>query len=74
MSFRDIISNAVLKKRPNLNPSSVKTYTSILFNLHKKLNPVGDDLKVFDDDNKILDHLKEKSPQTRKTVYRHFLF
>ena len=68
MSFRDIISNAVLKKRPNLNPSSVKTYTSILFNLHKKLNPDGDDLKVFDDDNKILDNLKEKSPQTRKTV------
>lgn len=67
-SFRKDLEEEVKKKRPNLNPSSVKTYTSILFNLHKKLNPDGDDLKVFDDDNKILDHLKEKSPQTRKTV------
>ena len=68
MTFREIISAAVEKERPQLNPSSVKTYTSILFNLSKKLEPDNEDIKFFDDDQKILEHLKEKPPTTRKTV------
>ena len=68
MTFRENISAAVEKQRPNLNPSSVKTYTSILFNLHKKLDPGNDDIKFFDNDEKIIDSLKDKTPQTRKTV------
>ena len=68
MTFRQKLEEEIKKQRPHLNPSSVKTYTSILFNLHKKLEPENDDMKFFDDDKKILDNLKEKSPQTRKTV------
>ena len=68
MTFRENITAAVEKQRPHLNPSSVKTYTSILFNLRKKLEPDNDDIKFFDNDEKIIDSLKEKTPQTRKTV------
>ena len=68
MTFRETLEEEIKKQRPHLNPSSVKTYTSILFNLHKKLDSDNDDMKFFDDDKKILDNLKEKSPQTRKTV------
>ena len=68
MTFRENIEKEVKEKRPNLSSSSLKTYVSILFNLHKKLDPEGDDIKFFDDDEKILENLKEKSPSTRKTV------
>ena len=68
MTFRENISAAVEKQRPHLNPSSVKTYTSILFNLSKRLDPDNDDMKFFDDDAKIIESLKDKTPQTRKTV------
>jgi hypothetical protein len=67
-SFRDLIAEHLKKNRPNLSDSSLKTYVSILFNLHKKLNPEGEDIKFFDDNEKILEHLKEKTPSTRKTV------
>ena len=68
MTFRETIEHTVKEKRPNLSASSLKTYVSILFNLHKKLNADGDDMKFFEDDEKILDDLKEKPPSTRKTV------
>ena len=68
MTFREIIENKIKEKRPNLNPSSLKTYVSILFNLNKKLNPDNETLDWFNDDVKILEFLKEKTPQTRKTV------
>ena len=68
MTFRETLEAEIKKQRPNLNPSSVKTYTSILFNLHKKLDPDNDDIKFFDNDEKIIDSLKDKTPQTRKTV------
>ena len=68
MTFRENIEDEIKEKRPKLNPSSLKTYISILFNLHKKFNPDDENIKWFDDDVKILDHLKEKSPQTRKTI------
>ena len=45
MTFRENITAAVEKQRPHLNPSSVKTYTSIFFNLHKKLEPENEDIK-----------------------------
>jgi hypothetical protein len=68
MSFRDEIAEKIKEKRPNLSASSLKTYVSILFNLHKKLDPDNNDLKFFDEDDKIIDLLKEKEPQTRKTT------
>jgi hypothetical protein len=67
-NFRENIETELKEKRPNLNPSSLKTYVSILFNLNKKLNPDNETLDWFNEDVQILEHLKEKSPQTRKTV------
>ena len=74
MTFRETLEAEIKKQRPNLNPSSVKTYTSILFNLHKKLEPENEDIKFFDNDEKIIDSLKEKTPQIRKTVLAAYLF
>ena len=68
MTFRENIEDEIKQKRPNLNPSSLKTYISILFNLHKKLADNNESIEWFDDDKKILEHLEDKTPQTRKTV------
>ena len=67
-TFREKIHDAIKERRPQLSASSLKTYVSILFNLHKKLEPDGDDLKFFGEDHKILESLKDKPPQTRKTI------
>ena len=67
-NFREIIENEIKNKRPKLNASSLKTYVSILFNLHKNLESNADTLDWFNDDKKILDHLESKAPQTRQTV------
>ena len=66
MSFRDEIAEKLKEQRPNLSASSLKTYVSILYNLKKKLDG-EDNLKFFDEDEQILDFLKDKEPQTRKT-------
>jgi len=68
MTFREIVESELKHRRPNLNASSLKTYVSILFNLHKKLEATDENLEWFNDDNTILEYLKEKTPQTRKTV------
>lgn len=67
-TFREIIQKEVEAKRPNLSPTSVKTYVSILFNLHKKLEPDEESLKIFDNDKKVLDFLNSKPAVTRKTI------
>ena len=66
-NFRDVLKTEILKKRPNLTASSVKTYVSILFNIDKKLNPENTDISFFDDHDKILKLLADKPPQSRKT-------
>ena len=68
MSFRETVETELKHRRPNLNASSLKTYVSILFNLHKKLEATDESLEWFNDDTKILEYLKEKTPQTRKTI------
>ena len=68
MSFRKTITEEIENKRKGLGQSSVKTYTSILFNLFKKLDGKEEDLKFFDNDKPILEFLKDKTPQTRKTI------
>ena len=60
MTFREIIEDEIKQKRPHLNPSSLKTYVSILFNLHKKLAPDDESIEWFDGDEKILKYLEEK--------------
>lgn len=70
MSFREQIKEEIEKRR-KLNPNSVKTYVSILFNLHKSLATDDDEkenLKWFNDEKVILEHLKERSPKVRKTI------
>ena len=69
MEFRELIKNEIKKNRPKLTDSSVKTYISILANLHKKMDSKDDTITYFDKDHKeILEHLKEMKPQTRKSV------
>ena len=60
----------ILKKRPNISNSSLKTYESILRNLYYKIFGKADepDLSKFEDSNKIIKFLKELEPRKRKTV------
>jgi len=63
------ISSAIEKARPNLSASSVKTYTSILSSLYKKVFGTEEpDLHRFNDAKAILEHLKDKEPARRKTI------
>ena len=45
--FRDIIASSILANRPQLSASSLKTYVSILFNLHKHLKQDHSNLAWF---------------------------
>lgn len=65
------LSEQLISARPSLSASSVKTYTSILRSLHKKV--YGKDvemvMKDFEDTDKILNHLEGSSePSRRKSV------
>ena len=64
------IKDAILKNRPKLSESSVRTYVSILKNLYKAVFPDNKDIDVnkFDEDSKIIDHLKSQPPNKRKTI------
>jgi hypothetical protein len=64
------LTDFIKSKRNSLSASSLKTYTSILKNLYKKV--FGDDEKIdekkFDDTDKIIEYLKDYSPNKRKTI------
>jgi site-specific recombinase XerD len=61
------ITEALKFNRQNLSASSLKTYSSVLRNLQKNMN--GDGIQWFSDsDTDILDYLKDKTPQTKKTT------
>ena len=63
------IASAIEKARPNLSASSVRTYTSILSSLYKKVFGTEEpDLNRFNDAKTILAHLKDKEPARRKTI------
>ena len=69
MRFREKIIDAIISNRPKLGDSSVKTYVSILSNLHKNLKSSDEDIKWFNEKKEeIMDFLKEKPSQTRKSV------
>lgn len=55
-------------KRPTLSDGSLKTYTSILRSLHKKIWGGNIDVKNFDDSKKVLEFLKEMPANKRKTL------
>jgi site-specific recombinase XerD len=61
------ITEAIQKNRPNLSASSLKTYSSVLRNLQKNMK--GEGLEWFsNNDRDILEYLKDKTPQTKKTT------
>jgi len=67
--FRKSINEKIRHNRPHLGASSIKTYVSILSNLHKNLKANNDDLDWFDKEEKeIMNFLAEKPSQTRKSV------
>ena len=63
------LSEVLKKKRPELSASSIKTYSSILRSLHKKVFGNTDiDIDDFDKTEKIIDHLKDVPSNKRKTI------
>lgn len=63
------LKKEIQEKRPALSQSSIVTYNSILRNLHRKVFGDGDiQLENFKETEKILDHLKELTPNKRKTI------
>jgi len=63
------IADAIKSARPSLSQSSVKTYTSVLTSLHKKVFGSGEiHLKDFDQDERIIHFLKSKPASSRKSV------
>ena len=68
MTLRELIENEIRKNRDKLSASSLKTYVSTLFNLHKKIGFNDDTLKFFNNSTEILKYLEHKPSSTRKTI------
>jgi hypothetical protein len=67
-SIRDLIKEKIIKERPKLTEASLKTYISYLNTLYKKLNGT-DGLAFFTKSKKqIIDAIKEREPNGRKTL------
>ena len=64
------LGDLIKEKRPKLSVSSLKTYKSILTNLYRKCFPDDNeiDLKKFDDEKCIMEHLKDIVFSKRKTI------
>jgi len=64
------ISEFIKEKRPNLSPSSVKTYNSVLTSLYKKVFPEEKeiDTEKFSDSDKFLKYLEDLPSNRRKTI------
>ena len=70
-NFRNKIHSALQLQRPSLSSSSLRTYTSVLYNLHSKhLNQDHNNMEWFSQNyKKILDYLNENiRKSTRKSV------
>jgi hypothetical protein len=66
--MNDKIVQRLKKNRPSLTDSSLKTYSSILMNLYRRLDGKGDELKFFQTHQKqILSYLKDEKQNIRKT-------
>jgi hypothetical protein len=64
------INDIIFKNKPKLSKSSIKTYISILKNLYYNINEPGSKFnpEFFEDSKKILQYLKDKPSQNRKTI------
>jgi len=69
MSEDDVIIRTITKNRPNISKSSIKTYSSILRSLYKKVFD-DEDYKMdnFENSKEILKHLNTLEPNKRKTI------
>lgn len=63
-----LLIDAIKKARPNIAETTAKTYNSTLSALHKKVFGPEINLKNFENVKKIMEHLENKPPSTRKTV------
>lgn len=64
-SIKEYIKN----KRSTLSDSSLTTYSSVLKSLYKKVYGDGEiEFSKFNDADKILEHLKDLTPNKRKTI------
>lgn len=69
MSFRELIERKLLENRPNLSANSVKTYVSILANLHKNVfNSEEESLNNFLNKKRIIEYLEDIEGSKRKTI------
>ena len=69
MELKKQISDKLHKNRPNLSTGSLKTYTSLLFNLQKKLNKKEMSIDWFaESEDDILKSLKDTNIVTKKTI------
>ena len=69
ITFRELLASTLRKNRPKLSPSSVKTCTSILLNLHKNLNGSNENVEWFRSNSPpILQHLENKNKSTEKST------
>lgn len=69
MSFRELIKSKLLENRPNLSAGSVKTYVSILTNLHNKVfNSEEESLTNFLNKRKVMEYLENIEGSKRKTI------
>jgi hypothetical protein len=63
------VAEAIKQARPTLSGSSIKTYSSVLTSLHKKVFGPGEiHLEDFDDAKRILEFLKSKPASSRKST------
>jgi len=69
-SAQETLAKQIRDNRPNIADSSVRTYVSILSNMyyreHDRSSPIN--LAFFKKESHILELLKEKTPQSRKTT------
>ena len=67
-NLKQEIAEKITSNRQKLSPSSLKTYVSILFNIHKSMNSDNDKIEWFSDNVKdIIEYIKGKNNQTKKT-------
>ena len=69
-NFKTLLSSTLQTNRPHLTPSSIKTYTSVLFNLHKHMGGNRTNIDWFYTEcENILDYLKQNAKKsTRKSI------
>jgi hypothetical protein len=64
------VNDFLKERRPTLSNSSLKTYTSIITNLHKKVFGTKEinDVGVFNNTDLVLTNLEDMPPNKRKTI------